>query len=179
MSKNYALLSIGAALVFSLFFLGVGHAFQIAKGQEASIVMAGEMNGTANLSSAQVSTTPNPCTVGGKGRTGAPGAMRCPLGSGGKAIAGSRYISQLSATPNSCTAGGKGRTGAPCTKQNLSGSGKQATDARIVMTSDMNSLTGVPAAAVVILFGAGLITLAGLSLRGLRHYHGHHDGHHA
>ena len=179
MFKNSTLLSIGAALVFSLFFLGVGHAFQIKRDQGATIVMAGGMKGTANLSSPQVSTTPNPCTVGGKGRTGAPGAMRCPLGSGGKAIAGSRYASQLSTMPNSCTAGGKGRTGAPCTKQSPSGSGKQATDARIVMTSDMNSLTGVPAAAVVILFGAGLIALAGLSLRGLRHYHGHHDGHHA
>ena len=179
MSKNSALLSIGAALLFSLFFVDISHAFKTDRKKDASIVMAGEMNGTANLSSTQVSTTPNPCTLGGKGRTGAPGAMRCPLGSGGKAIAGSRYISQLSATPNSCTAGGKGRTGAPCTKQNLSGSGKQATDARIVMPSDMNSWTGVPSPTVVILFVTGLIALAGLSLRGLRNHHGHHDGHHA
>ena len=31
MYKNSALLSIGAALFFSLFFFGVGHAFQIEK----------------------------------------------------------------------------------------------------------------------------------------------------
>jgi len=133
MYKNSALLSIGAALVFSLFFLGVGHAFQIVKGQEASFVIAGDMKGTANLSTTQVSTMPNPCTVGGKGRTGAPGTTRC-----------------------------------------LSGSGEKASDTRIVMASEMNSWTGVPSPAVVILFITGLIALAGLSLRGLRHHHGHH-----
>ena len=152
MSKNSALLSIGAALLFSLFFVDISHAFKTDRKKDASIVMAGEMNGTANLSSTQVSTTPNPCTVGGKGRTGAPGKKLCPSGSGEKAIAGSQYASQVSTTPNSCTEGGKGRTGAPCTKQNLSGSGKQATDARIVMPSVftkpeglMISLYGTPA----------------------------------
>jgi hypothetical protein len=49
MYKNSALLSIGAALLFSLFFIDVGHAFQIEKRQDARIVMAGEMKGTANL----------------------------------------------------------------------------------------------------------------------------------
>jgi len=179
MSKNSALLSIGAALLLSLFFVDISHAFQTDRKKDASIVMAGEMSGTANLSSTQVSTTPNPCTLGGKGRTGAPGKKICPSGSGEKAIAGSQYASQVSTTPNSCTAGGKGRTGAPCTKQSLSGSGEQATDARIVMAADMNSWTGVPSPTVVILFVTGLIALAGLSLRGLRHHHGHHDGHHA
>ena len=174
MSKNSALLSIGAALLFSLFFVDISHAFKTDRKKDASIVMAGEMNGTANLSSTQVSTTPNPCTVGGKGRTGAPGKKLCPSGSGEKAIAGSQYASQVSTTPNSCTEGGKGRTGAPCTRQSLSGSGEKATDGRIVMPSDMNSWTGVPSPTVVILFVTGLIALAGLSLRGLRHHHEHH-----
>ncbi len=133
MCKHSTLLSIGAALLFSLFFLDVGHAFQIKRDQGATIVMAGDVKGTTNLSSTQVSTTPNPCTVGGKGRTGARGTKRC-----------------------------------------LSGSGEKATDGRIVMASDMSSWTGVPSPAVVILFVTGLIALAGLSLRGLRHHHGHH-----
>ncbi|MDZ4733748.1 MAG: hypothetical protein SGJ16_09205 [Nitrospirota bacterium] len=174
MYKHSALLSIGAALLFSLFFVDISQAFQTDRKKDAGIVMAGEMNGTANLSSTQVSITPNPCTVGGKGRTGAPGKKLCPSGSGEQAIAGSRYASQVATTPNPCTVGGKGRTGAPCTKQSLSGSGNQATDGRIVMASDMSGWTGVPSPAVVILFVTGLIALAGLSLRGLRHHHGHH-----
>ena len=87
MYKNSALLSIGAALLFSLFFIDVGHAFQIEKKKDASIVMAEDMKGTTNLSTAQVSNTPNPCTVGGKGRTGAPGKKLCPSGSGEQATA--------------------------------------------------------------------------------------------
>jgi hypothetical protein len=93
MYKNFALLSIGAALLFSLFFFDVGHAFQIEKRQDARIQMAGEMKGTANPTSTQVSNSPNPCTEGGKGRTGAPGKKRCPLDSGEKATAGSQYTS--------------------------------------------------------------------------------------
>jgi hypothetical protein len=93
MYKNSALLSIGAALVLSLFFVDGGHAFQIEKRQDARIQMAGEMKGTANPTSKQVSNTPNPCTEGGKGRTGAPGKTRCPLDSGEKTTAGSHYTS--------------------------------------------------------------------------------------
>ena len=174
MYKSSALLSIGAALLCSLFVVGVGLAFQTDKNKDASIVMAGDMKGTTNLSTAQVSNTPNPCTVGGKGRTGAPGAKLCPSGSGEMATNGSLYTRHISTTPNPCTEGGKGRTGAPCTKHSLSGSGEQATDARIVMAADMNSLTGVPLLAAGILFGAGLIALVGLGARRLRHPHGHH-----
>ena len=93
MYKNSALLSIGAALLFSLFFIDVGHAFQIEKRQDARIVMAGEMKGTANLPTKQVASTPNPCTAGGKGRTGAPDKKRCPLDSGEKATDGALYTS--------------------------------------------------------------------------------------
>jgi hypothetical protein len=89
MYKNSALLSIGAALLLSLFCIDVGLAFQIVdRRKDASIVMAGEMKGTANTPTKQVSNTPNPCTEGGKGRTGAPGKKRCPLDSGEKATVG-------------------------------------------------------------------------------------------
>jgi hypothetical protein len=92
MYKNSALLSIGAALLFSLFFIDVSLAFQIVdRRQDARIVMAGEMKGTANLATTQVSTTPNPCNAGGKGRTGAPGMKRCPSRSGEQATDGPRY----------------------------------------------------------------------------------------
>ncbi len=93
MYKNSALLSIGAALLFSLSFFNESHAFQIEKRQDVRIQMAGEMKGTANSPTKQVSNAPNPCTEGGKGRTGAPGKMRCPPESGEKATAGSQYTS--------------------------------------------------------------------------------------
>ena len=93
MNKHTALLSIGAALLCSLFVVDVGHAFQIEKRQGARIQMAGDMKGTTNLSTAQVSIAPNPCAVGGKGRTGAPGTKRCPLDSGEKATASALYTS--------------------------------------------------------------------------------------
>ena len=174
MYKNTALLSIGAALLFSLFVVDVGHAFQTDRKMDASIVMAGDMKGTANLSTAQVSNTPNPCTVGGKGRIGAPGAKLCPLESEKMATNGSLYTRHVSTTPNPCTEGGKGRTGAPGTKQCLPGPGEQATDARIVMAADMNSWTGVLLQIASILFVAGFIALVGLGARKLRHPHGHH-----
>jgi hypothetical protein len=85
MHKNYTLLSIGATLLCSLFFVNVGHAFQIDRRQDARIQMAGGMKGTANLPTTQVSTTPNPCHEGGKGRTGAPGKKQCLPGSGEQA----------------------------------------------------------------------------------------------
>ena len=81
MYKNSALLTIGAALLCSLFFVDVGHAFQIDRSQDAHIQMATDMKGTANLPTRQASIAPNPCTAGGKGRVGAPGTKRCPSGS--------------------------------------------------------------------------------------------------
>ena len=174
MYKNSALLSIGAALLCSLFFFHVGHAFQIDKRQDARIQMATDMKGTANLPTTQVSIAPNPCTAGGKGRAGAPGTKRCPSGSGEQATAGSFYTRQISTTANPCTEGGKGRAGAPGMKRCPSGSGEQATAARIVMAANMNSWAGVPLQIAGTLFVVGLIALVGLGLRGLRHYHGHH-----
>ena len=67
MNKNFALLSIGAALLFSLNFIDLGHAFQIEKREGARTLMAGDMKGTANPAATQVSNTTYPCG----GRTGA------------------------------------------------------------------------------------------------------------
>ena len=137
MYKNSALLSIGAALLFSLFFIDVGHAVQIEKRQGARIQMAGEMKGTANPATTQVSTTPNPCTEGGKGRAGAPGKKQCPSGSGEQPTDGSRYTSQVSSTSNPCTEGGKGLIGAPGMKRCPSRSGEQAADGSRYTTTTM------------------------------------------
>ena len=137
MYKNSTLLSIGAALVCSLFFFDVGHAFEIEKRQDARALMAGEMKGTANLATTQVSTTPTPCTESGKGRTGAPCRKHSQPGSGEQATDGARYTSQVSSTPTPCTEGGKGRTGAPCRKHSQPGSGEQATDGARYTTTTM------------------------------------------
>ena len=161
MYRNSALLSIGAAMVFSLFFFGVGHAFQIEKKQGVLTLTAAEMNGTANLSIKHVSTTPNPCTEGGLGRTGAPGKQRCPLGSGAMATDGSLYTSQVSNMPISCG----GRTATACREHSQPGSGAMATDG-----SQYTSATS----AAGMLFGVGLTALVVLGARRLRHPHGHH-----
>jgi len=89
MYKNSVLFSIGTGLFFSLFLVDGGHAFQIEKRQDARIMMAGEMKGTANLSSKQVLNTPNPCG----GRTGATCWKQGPQGSGTTATDGSLYTS--------------------------------------------------------------------------------------
>jgi hypothetical protein len=167
MYKNFALLSIGAALLLSLFFVDGGHAFQIDRNQNAGILMAGEMQGTANLPITQVSKTPTPCG----GRTGASCRTQSPPGSGATASDGSRYTSQVSNTPIPCG----GRTGASCKQQNPQGSGATATDGSRYTSASM--LEALPAAGI--LFGAGLIALVGLGASRLRHHHGHHDGHHA
>lgn len=161
MYKYSALLAIGSALLFSLFCIDVSLAFQIDRNQDARIQMTGEMKGTATPPTKQVSSTPNPCTEGGKGRTGAPGKNRCPQESGAMATDGSRYTSQVSNTPNPCG----GRTGAPCREQSPPGSGAMATDgSRYTSTASAASL----------LLGAGLIALVVLGARRLRTHHGHH-----
>jgi hypothetical protein len=162
MSKNYALLSIGGALLFSLFFFDEGHAFQIDKKQDAPVLMAGEMKATANLPTNQVSNTPTPCG----GRTGATCRTQSQPGSGAIAADGSRYTSHVSNTANPCG----GRTGASCTTQSPQGSGATATDGSLYISESM--LVSLPAAGV--LFGAGLNALVGLGARRLRHHHEHH-----
>jgi len=159
MDRKSALLSIGAALVFSLFFFGEGHAFQIDRNQDARILMAGHMNGTVTLSTKHVSSTPNPCTEGGLGRTGAPGKQRCPLGSGAKAPDGS--LNQVSNTPYACG----GRTGTTCREHSQPGSAAMAPD---------GSRDTSPTSAASMLFGVGITALVVLGARRLRHPHGHH-----
>ncbi len=166
MNKNSALLSIGATLLCSLFYIDVGHAFQIERGQDVRSAYAVEMKGTANLPATHVAPTPNPCTQGGRGRTGAPGKTRCPLESGKMATDGSLSTMQVSTTPTPCG----GRTGAPCMQHRSQGSGATATDGSLYTSASM--LVLLPAAGV--LFGGGLIALFGLGARRLRHHNGHH-----
>ena len=137
MHKNSALLSIGATLLCSLFFVDVGHAFQTDRKKDARILTAAEMKSTANLSTTQVSIATNPCTAGGKGRAGAPGTKRCLQGSGEQTTDGDRYTRHVSTTPTPCTEGGKGRTGAPCKKQSPPGSGEQAADGSFYTSTTM------------------------------------------
>ena len=167
MYKNSALLSIGAALVLSLFFVDGGQAFQIDRNQNTGVLMAGDMKGTASLPIIQVSNTPNPCG----GRAGVTCSKQSPPGSGAMATDGSRYTSQVSNRSNPCG----GRTGASCKQQNPQGSGATATDESLYTSASML----VPLSAAGILFGASLIVLIGLGASRLRHHHGHHDGHHA
>ena len=166
MNKNFALLSIGAALSFSLFFVDLGHAFQTEKKQDTRILMAGEVIGTANSATTQVSNTPNPCA----GRTGATCRTQSRQGSGATATAGSLYTSQVSNTPIPCG----GRTGVTCRTQSRQGSGATATDVSLHTSAS----TLVPLSAAGILFGAGFIALVGFGVSRLRHHHEHH-GHHA
>ena len=91
MNKNFALLSLGAALLLPLFVVDLGHAFQIEKRQAARTLMAGEVNGTTNSPTTQVSNTPNPCTNAARGRTGAPCKRYSPSGSVVKVTDGSLY----------------------------------------------------------------------------------------
>ncbi len=162
MYKNSALLSIGAALFFSLCVVDLGHAAQLQKGQATPILMAGDMKATANAPATQVSTTPIPCG----GRTGATCRTQNQPGSGDMASVGSPYMSQVSTTPIPCG----GRTGATCRTQSPPGSGATATDESLYTSASML----VPLSAVGILFGAGFLALVGLGGSRLRHHHGHH-----
>ena len=163
MNKNVALLSIGAALFFSLGVVDLGHAVQPQKGQAAPMLMAGEVNGTATASTTQVSTTPIP----GGGWTGSTCRTQSQPGSGAPATEGSLYISQVSTTPIPCG----GRTaGATCRTQSPQVSDATATDGFLNTTASML----VPLSAVGILFGAGFLGLVGLGASRLRHHHGHH-----
>jgi len=159
MNRNSVLLSISAALLCSLYFVDGGFAFQIDRNQNARLLIAGGMKGTATLSTKQVSNMPTPCA----GRTAVTCRTQSPQGSGAMATDGSRYTSHVSNTPTPCG----GRTGAPCKTQRLHGSGATATD------GSQNTMT-TSASAAGTLFGAGLIALVLLGARRLRHPHGHH-----
>ena len=93
MHKNVALLSIGAALLSSLFVFGVAHAVQIDRKQAVHNLVTAELNGTANASTTQVSSRPTPCTENGMRRTGAPCQKQSLAGSGEKATDETHYTS--------------------------------------------------------------------------------------
>ena len=86
MTKNFALLTIGAALLGSLLLFDVGHAVQIDGNQAPENVMAAEMSGTANAPTTQVSNTPIPCTEQGIRRPGVHCQKQSLPGSGEKTI---------------------------------------------------------------------------------------------
>jgi len=93
MDKNVVLLSIGAALLSSLFVFNVGHAVQIDKRQAVRNLVAAELSGTANASTTQVSSRPTPCTENGMRRTGGPCQKQSLAGSGEKARDETHYTS--------------------------------------------------------------------------------------
>ena len=86
MSKNFARLTIGAALLGSLVLFDIGHAVQIDRKEAARNLMAAEMNGTVNAPTTHVSNTPTPCTEDGLRWTGAPCQKHSLPGSGEKAL---------------------------------------------------------------------------------------------
>ena len=100
MNKNSVLLSIGAALLLSLFFVDLGHAFKIERGQDARILIAEEMKEATTPPATQVSNTPILCG----GRTGATCRTQSRQGSGATATAGSLYTNASMLVPLS-TAG--------------------------------------------------------------------------
>jgi hypothetical protein len=147
MNRNSVLLSIGATLFLSLFFVSGGHAFQIDRDR------------TANQPAKQVSNSPTPCA----GRTAATCRTQSRPGSEAMAIAGSRYIGQVSNTSTPCG----GRTAAACTAQSQPGSGAMTTDGSRYTISTSASAAGM-------LFSVVLIALVGLGASRLRHNHEHH-----
>lgn len=83
MKWNSVLLSIGAALVLSLFVFDVSHAVQIDRTKQFSpIRMAGIMNEAANAPATQVTSAPIPCRGDGMRRTVAPCTKQSLLGAG-------------------------------------------------------------------------------------------------
>ena len=84
MSKKVALISIGTALLGSLFLFDVGHAVQTEKKQEIRYLTLAEIKGTANAP-----TTPNtltPCTGDGLRRPGTACQTHSLFGSGEKSV---------------------------------------------------------------------------------------------
>ena len=100
MNKNSVLLSIGAALLLSLFFVDLGHAFKIERGQDARILIAEEMKEATTPPATQVSNTPILCG----GRTGATCRTQSRQGSGATATDESLYTNASMLVPLS-TAG--------------------------------------------------------------------------
>ena len=132
--KNVTLLSIGAALVLSLFVFDVSHAVQIDRTKQfAHTQTAGIMNETANAPTTQLASTPKRCNGDGMRRTGAPCQKQSLPGSGEQAVrnvmaaelngTANAPTTQVASAPIPCRGDGMRRTGAPCTKRGLPGVG--------------------------------------------------------
>ena len=96
MNKNSLLLSITAtALLWSLVVSDIGHAIQTENGQDSPKLMVADMNRTGNASTAQLSNTPNPCSLSGKGRTRAACGKYSQPASGVRTTDWSAYINAI------------------------------------------------------------------------------------
>ena len=96
MNKNSLLLSITAtALLWSLFLSDLAYAAQTESRQESSKLMVAELNGTANVTTAQLSNTPNPCSLSGKRRTRAACGKYSQPASGVRTADWSPYINAI------------------------------------------------------------------------------------
>lgn len=83
MKRNSVLLSIGTALVLSMFVFDVSHAVQIDRTKQFGHTRtAGIMNETANAPATQVTSAPIPCRGDGMRRTGAPCTKQTLPGTG-------------------------------------------------------------------------------------------------
>jgi hypothetical protein len=96
MNKNSLLLSIAAtALLWSLFLSGLAHAVQTESRQDIPNLIVAESTRTANAQTAQLSNTPNPCSLGGKGRTRAACGKYSRPASGVRTTVWSPYINAI------------------------------------------------------------------------------------
>ena len=91
MKRNSVLLSIGPALVLSLFAVDVSHAVHIDRAKQSSPTrIEGIVNATAKAPATQVASAPIPCRGDGMRRTGAP-CTKQSLPGGAAATSGTLY----------------------------------------------------------------------------------------
>ena len=95
MNMNSAILSISAAMLWSLIISEAGLATQTERRQDPRNMMTADMNGSVNAPATQVSNTPNPCTVPEKERIRALCGKNSQSGSGERAIVESQYLSAV------------------------------------------------------------------------------------
>ena len=98
MNMNSALLSISAALFWSLFLSDAGHATQTERRQAPPNVMTAEMSGSVNAPATPISNTPTPCAMTGKGRTRALCENHSLFRSGERTTVASQYLSTVIVT---------------------------------------------------------------------------------
>jgi hypothetical protein len=92
---NSVLLSISAALLWSLVMANVGHAAQTERRQDLPNLMGAEIHRTAMAPAIQVSNPAHPCMVAGKGRARGLCGKDGPSRSGERAAVESRYLSAV------------------------------------------------------------------------------------